>query len=746
MASASFKHGEQLRSQIKAASAGETIRLEVGREYQGPFIIDKALTIVGQGDRSPLFAKNSPCFVILAAGVRLEHLVVAGPKQEVGILSTPNAHPRLVEVNVLGRVEMTTPEQVIDMGDLLPKQHTNCFIELDVPGPTRLRCADNSARWLRIWPEDLPAAGKHLVQVICDAKVLGNNAIAVGKLDLEVGTEKRTYWVTVNVLAEVPPKLLSGPIALEQAGHPIRFGESFLIGKDRLIGAPNAGSLAERQAIVLKEATTNTWALFTPWQTALPTQLNGRPLAPGQRVLLQAGDTISVERLALKVIVPPANGIYSADKALVDLGACDAASEQSVQIRYNGAGRDRARIYTTLPWLKAAPAEIELVQGEIREVKLQPALGGISLPPGKQRERSAILVHGSRETLSLDVSYEPQAAQILPRVEGTCSFGLIGDWTKGNVTVMVANGGSKDWQPTITLDQDWLAAERPALTIPAGQSAPLVMRLTDRAAKLPCGVEHTARVTLEGAGVKLPLQFSVRLRDPNVVLELNPALVDLTISDWSGSLPSGALQVTNLTDHPLVINALSALNWLTVTPSQMTCPPGQPAALLVQLNPAEAKGLRPKLYNLPDAIVIKAEGKERLVGLKVNILQAPPAATGKTATPAAAQPLDFSFSVSEIDLGTILGWTARMPEQKIQIRHNQPQAITLTVCSGVPWLLVRPDHFACPPEGGTFSVEVARDQAAKTLRDKTYQLSDGITIEGGGVVKNLLVRLKVATH
>lgn len=743
MASKAFKHGEELRRRIANAQPRDIIELEAGHEYQGPFVIDKPITLIGQKTQTPLFAKNSPCFVILAQGVQLEQIEVISQGHVVSILYTQNSRPIMVDVNSQGRVEMTPSDQVINMGDLLPKQQqARCFIELEVPGPTRIHRSENSVKWLQVESEELPSAGKHLVQILCDATLLGTNAIVVGNITLEMDAEKRKYWVTATVLPEIPPKTLTNSMALVREGKIFRFGEGFLIGKDRFPGLP-ASTLAERQAIILKEPM-GTWSLFAPWKTPSPTFLNNQPLSPGQRVLLQDGFVIRVDQLELKAIVPPPNGVYSVDKAMIDFGLVGSvAEEKSFQIRYNEAGKSKVHVITTLPWVQPVPAMIELKQGEISEIKLRTLPNSAHLQPGKQRERTAILIHGERETLSLDTYFEFNPAAARPRAEGTVDFGILTDWSAGKAKLDILNEGTKEWQANVWVDEEWLTPSAPTLLVPAGQQSTLHFQLNAKASSLPFAREHTTTITLEGDGLKLQVPVVVLMRDPNLALEISPMEIDFkSISDWSGALPSGAVQVTNLRDHAMTIRATSSMQWLSVSPENQECPPGQKVSFNVQLKPEEAvKGVRAKLYSLPNAIIIQAEGKEHPVAFRIRVLQPP--SISPVAPAVVPPPLEFSLSVAEVDLGTVLGWDAILPSLEIQLRHNQNHAVAFTISSLVPWLAVKPEQVLCPPEGCKISISMVKEEAKKTLRVKSYRVPYGIIIEGGNISKKLPIRLKV---
>lgn len=101
--------GLDLQQALLDAPLGSEVRLPAG-EFEGPFVIERSLTIIGQGPATTLWAKSGPVVQITFPGVTLRRLAieVTGDSEDVALLATDGAAPELDEVRVRGRIEGDT--------------------------------------------------------------------------------------------------------------------------------------------------------------------------------------------------------------------------------------------------------------------------------------------------------------------------------------------------------------------------------------------------------------------------------------------------------------------------------------------------------------------------------------------------------------------------------------------------------------------------------------------------------------
>jgi hypothetical protein len=85
------------------------------------------------------------------------------------------------------------------------------------------------------------------------------------------------------------------------------------------------------------------------------------------------------------------------------------------------------------------------------------------------------------------------------------------------------------------------------------------------------------------------------------------------------ALPSQTVQIKN--DSPTqsaTLTIRSTVPWLTVTADNLTCPPQQTMPLTVQMTSA-VRNLRPKIYDVPDALIIQSGEQKMLLSARVEV-------------------------------------------------------------------------------------------------------------------------------
>lgn len=104
-ASAFRVNPQNLADFLERAKDNDTLALEAG-DYKGPFLLNRPLTLIGEGINSVIFTSSEPAVKVTSPGVRLEYLSLertnGGEGGAVVLESSPGCEPVLSDVYLLG--------------------------------------------------------------------------------------------------------------------------------------------------------------------------------------------------------------------------------------------------------------------------------------------------------------------------------------------------------------------------------------------------------------------------------------------------------------------------------------------------------------------------------------------------------------------------------------------------------------------------------------------------------------------
>jgi hypothetical protein len=101
-------------------------------------------------------------------------------------------------------------------------------------------------------------------------------------------------------------------------------------------------------------------------------------------------------------------------------------------------------------------------------------------------------------------------------------------------------------------------------------------------------------------------------------LVADPQALDFgSVTHWKGDLPTQEVRLRNRGGGPWSGTVRSTLPWLEVSPATVSCPAGSEVVLTIRLTPAGSK-LKPKAYNVPDAIFVEGEGQALQVSVQMD--------------------------------------------------------------------------------------------------------------------------------
>jgi len=436
------------------------------------------------------------------------------------------------------------------------------------------------------------------------------------------------------------------------------------------------------------------------------------------------------------------------------------AKPQTVQLRNPGTKDWRGKAESKVPWLEVTPTILHCpAQGKATlTVRLTDRFQGLTV--GEKKEPAAVRIEGEGKAFSILARLVVEEPPIRP---DTTMIGLVLDDRSAlpHYALRLQNPGGQDWRGTVKSTLRWLLVSPTDIACPAGGEAVVDVTLSPQVGgifKKPRTVKVDDAIRIEGRGQPLLVGMRLEIKAPVVVKPSPPVTtpphppekkpkppvvtppqpeltVDFdTVSDWSEPLPSREIRLSNSQAQVMKGTVRSTLPWLEVTPESFSCPSGQEVVLTARLT-KKAAWLRPKNYNVADALVIESGDKKHLVRARLEVVWATPPKARKEEVPPDTQPPKLA-----VDFGTVSDWSGPLPTQEIHLSNSQAQVMKGTVRSTVPWLEVTPKSFTCPP-GQEVVLTVRLTKAASRLRRKAYDVGDALKIKAGD--KERLVKVRV---
>lgn len=186
-----------MQTQISQTPPGGTLRLTPG-EYRGPIVLDRAITIQGQG--AVVWAHNGPVVVVNSMGVMLSDLdiEVTAPEEglaeaKVALKVTPGMQPRLENVRIRGEVEGIASIEgdwklpdTLDLGEFAPRAINSYRVQVEVPNECELK---TSVAGVSFVPARL-ASGPHELEIRVEN--VGADTFLAGIVEFKSGGIART--------------------------------------------------------------------------------------------------------------------------------------------------------------------------------------------------------------------------------------------------------------------------------------------------------------------------------------------------------------------------------------------------------------------------------------------------------------------------------------------------------------------------------------------------------------------------
>ncbi|MEG4863785.1 MULTISPECIES: AAA domain-containing protein [unclassified Microcoleus] len=253
---------------------GSEIALTAG-EYKGPFTIEKAIALRGEGENTVIFAADEPVLKIAVSGVKLENLSiernVGGNTGEVAIESAPHTAPVLDRVRCLGSapnvqwlgVSWDIPTAV-HFGEIQTNRYLQRTEQLQLGGDCKVSC---SHPWLKVQQPYL-SCGLQKLDIILNSQDIPAGTNLSGSIVLQASNHQ--FLIEISAIVTAPQisnnlSIFSLPSATEPRNNNENWGYRFLgdratdnlirelEGKDALLKYPEFSDRRDRAAELLSD-------------------------------------------------------------------------------------------------------------------------------------------------------------------------------------------------------------------------------------------------------------------------------------------------------------------------------------------------------------------------------------------------------------------------------------------------------------------------------------------------------------
>lgn len=187
---------------------GYEIALKAG-EYKGPFTIEKAIVLRGEGENTIIFATDEPVLKIAVPGVKLENLSiernVGGNTGEIAIEAAPHTAPVLDRVRCLGSapnvqwlgVSWDIPTAV-HFGEIQTNRYLQRTEQLQLGGDCNVSC---SHPWLKVQQPYL-SCGLQKLDIILNSQDIPAGTNLSGSIVLQASNQQ--FLIEVSAIVTAP--------------------------------------------------------------------------------------------------------------------------------------------------------------------------------------------------------------------------------------------------------------------------------------------------------------------------------------------------------------------------------------------------------------------------------------------------------------------------------------------------------------------------------------------------------------
>ncbi len=731
---------QNLKRIVREAPTDAEIRIPPG-EYEGPFVIDRPLRLIGNGDSSQavtFWTRRGPAIIVRCSGVTFTSLSIEvtlpeARQTDATIWYQSGCRPDTQGAQIQGRIEEMGKSQkgngwnlpnIIDLGNLRAKYPVSLPMVIQVPEAAQLR---SDLKELIVQPAILPSGGEYPIYVSISRNQLEKDTLLAGQLVVECGGDTRSVWIIGQVLNDnkFKPWITNDIILLSKSGRKIGCSTGLLVGKEQFQGEPGGDRLAEKQAYIFKEPS-GVWSLIQPLPVKTPTILNGQSLDVGQRRLLKGGETIEIGSLHLTVDTKKTRLPVTVD-GLVDFGKLSSGHSKMAVIKVKNNNRVKkwqGTLRSTVPWIQVPTSQVDCLGNQTTQVTVELGSGISNLPLGEINYTGALILEGQKESWVISAKLNVDVEGGLEVEPNKLDFGHVSDPNLiAPQLLRVRNTGTSDWQGTVQVVAPWIRVDETSLHCPPGTETTLKVSLTDEVANLSEGVNRIAEaLKINGQGLSLTVPVEIYFDKPKVQLDVQPKEINWgQVGDWRGEQAKTIL-LRNTGTKNWQGRVISKVDWIEVEPANITCAAQAQTSITIRLT-EQFQNLSIGKQRVPAAIRIEGEGIANAILVQADV-RAP----------------EIKPDTAWIDLVT--GDDANPPQYQLVLKNKGSQDWQGTV-KAIRWLDVSPVQVTCLA-GGEATIEVSLGDKARIFKPgRKVEVADAIRIEGSGLPVLVGVRLKI---
>lgn len=373
----------------------------------------------------------------------------------------------------------------------------------------------------------------------------------------------------------------------------------------------------------------------------------------------------------------------------------------TLRLRNKGQSYLTGRVESRVPWLTIQPQTFGCRAGAVAEVTVEAR--GRRLPPGTTSSPQVLLIESNGGHAWVGAS-ATAAAPILAVEPDTLDFGPVPRGGGRVARLTVTNQGGGRLSGTVASQVPWLRVRNPEFGCPAGASAQIAVELLGP--RVPPGTTAEGKVlAVDSDSGQARMGVAWIWAEPS--LELDVTSLDFGVVEQGASLEQ-TLHIVNRGTGVLEGSVTSQVEWLTVQPQALHCPPGESCTLSVVGDTVRLPG--GDTYE-ESALMVETNAGREVLSASVEVL-----AAELVIEPS---PLDFGSVLAEehVELSLTVGNRGSLPWQG-------------QIVTGVPWLSVEPDELICPP-GHFIPVSVILD-ASLFAEGGEWLEEEAILIRGDG--------------
>ncbi|MFB8794175.1 MAG: AAA domain-containing protein [Microcoleus sp.] len=209
---------------------GYEIDLKAG-EYKGPFTIERAIVLRGEGENTIIFATDEPVLKIAVSGVKLENLSIerniGGNTGEIAIDAAPHTAPVLDRVRCLGSapnvqwlgVSWDIPTAV-HFGEIQTNRYLQRTEQLQLGGDCKVSC---SAPWLQVQQPYL-SCGLQKLDIVLNSQDIPAGTNLSGSIVLQASSHNVSIEISAIITAPQTSNNPS-PLSSQTATEPLNNNE-----------------------------------------------------------------------------------------------------------------------------------------------------------------------------------------------------------------------------------------------------------------------------------------------------------------------------------------------------------------------------------------------------------------------------------------------------------------------------------------------------------------------------------------